>query len=141
MTPYLHKVQYYETDRMGITHHSNYIRWMEEARVDLLEQIGWGYDRLEELGIQVPVTSVECTYKAPTTFGDQVKVCAAIQEYRGVHLVVRYEMHRMGAGKLVLEGISRHCFLDRAGKFLRLSRDFPEVDQAFRQLVHSEQGA
>ena len=40
MTPYRHKVQYYETDRMGVTHHSNYIRWMEEARVDLLEQIG-----------------------------------------------------------------------------------------------------
>ena len=36
MTPYCHKVQYYETDRMGVTHHSNYIRWMEEARVDLL---------------------------------------------------------------------------------------------------------
>lgn len=32
MEPYLHKVQYYETDKMGIAHHSNYIRWMEEAR-------------------------------------------------------------------------------------------------------------
>ena len=31
---YIHTVQYYETDKMGITHHSNYIRWMEEARVD-----------------------------------------------------------------------------------------------------------
>lgn len=38
MNAYFHKVQYYETDRMGVTHHSNYIRWMEEARVDLLEQ-------------------------------------------------------------------------------------------------------
>ena len=67
MTPYRHKVQYYETDRMGVTHHSNYIRWMEEARVDLLEQIGWGYDRMESLGIQSPVTGVGCVYKAPTT--------------------------------------------------------------------------
>ena len=47
MEPYLHKVQYYETDKMGIAHHSNYIRWMEEARVDFLEKIGWGFDRLE----------------------------------------------------------------------------------------------
>lgn len=44
MEPYLHKVQYYETDKMGIAHHSNYIRWMEEARVDFLEKIGWGFD-------------------------------------------------------------------------------------------------
>ena len=36
MVPYDHKVQYYETDGMGIVHHSNYIRWFEEARVDLL---------------------------------------------------------------------------------------------------------
>ena len=46
MKPYIHKVQYYETDKMGITHHSNYIRWMEEARVDFMEQIGWGYDKM-----------------------------------------------------------------------------------------------
>ena len=44
---YIRKVQYHETDKMGITHHSNYIRWMEEARVNYLEQIGWPYDRLE----------------------------------------------------------------------------------------------
>ena len=49
MEPYLHHVQYYETDRMGITHHSNYIRWMEEARVAFLEELGWGYEKLENI--------------------------------------------------------------------------------------------
>ncbi len=39
MEKYIHKVQYYETDKMGITHHSNYIRWMEEARVDFFEKV------------------------------------------------------------------------------------------------------
>ena len=47
MNAYRHTVQYYETDRMGIVHHSNYIRWMEEARVDYLAQLGWGLERLE----------------------------------------------------------------------------------------------
>ena len=37
---YKHKVQYYETDKMQVVHHSNYIRWMEEARVEFLEKIG-----------------------------------------------------------------------------------------------------
>lgn len=55
MTAYHHLVQYYETDRMGITHHSNYIRWMEEARVHFLAEIGWPYDKLEEAGIISPV--------------------------------------------------------------------------------------
>ena len=133
MTPYRHKVQYYETDKMGVTHHANYVRWMEEARVDLLERMGWGYDRMEALGIQSPVTGVECSYKTPTTFGDTVEIRAGIREYRGVHLVMEYEMRRLGDGRVVLEGTSRHCFLDREGRFLRLSRDFPELDRALRE--------
>ena len=34
------KINYYETDRMGVVHHSNYIRFLEEARCALLEKIG-----------------------------------------------------------------------------------------------------
>ena len=51
MEIYKHKVQYYETDKMGITHHSNYIRWMEEARIDFLSRIGWDYKSMEDSGI------------------------------------------------------------------------------------------
>ena len=72
MENYVHKVQYYETDRMGITHHSNYIRWMEEARVDYLDQIGFGYDRLEELGVMSPVIGINAEYKESTRFNDEV---------------------------------------------------------------------
>ena len=61
MFTYTHVVQYYETDRMGITHHSNYIRWMEEARVAMLEDMGFGYQKLESMGIASPVTEVDCT--------------------------------------------------------------------------------
>ena len=63
MNTYIHKVHYYETDRMGITHHSNYIRWMEEARVNFLDQAGWGFDRMEADGIVSPITHVDCDFK------------------------------------------------------------------------------
>ena len=55
---YQHKVQYYETDQMGIVHHSNYIRWFEEARTDYMERLGIGYEKMEEQGILSPVLSV-----------------------------------------------------------------------------------
>ena len=54
MKPYVHKVHYYETDQMGVTHHSNYIRWMEEARVAFLEEAGRGDERREREGIRSP---------------------------------------------------------------------------------------
>ena len=60
---YEHKVQYYETDQMGIVHHSNYIRWFEEARVDVLDQIGIGYKKMEEAGVISPVLEVHAAYK------------------------------------------------------------------------------
>ena len=53
-----HRVQYYETDRMGVTHHSNYIRFMEEARVAYLEQLGFPCAELERRGVISPVTAV-----------------------------------------------------------------------------------
>ena len=54
MQNYVHVVNYYETDKMGITHHSNYIRWMEEARVEFLDSIGDGFDKLEAHGVFSP---------------------------------------------------------------------------------------
>ena len=140
MGKWVHRVQYYETDKMGITHHANYIHWMEEARVAMLEELGWGYKRMEELGLSSPVIGVECTYKATTTFWDEVEVETSIREYRGVHLVVGYTMRRVEDGRVVLEGTSRHCFMDREGKFARLRRDYPELDQLFTRLA-AQQGA
>ena len=125
MTEYLHTVQYYETDKMGITHHSNYIRWMEEARVDYLNQIGWPYERLEASGIQSPVIGVDCKYKAPTTFPDQVRIRVSVEAFDGLRLRFRYEMRK--DDRVVLEAHSEHCFLDTNGKILRVKRDYPEL--------------
>ena len=52
---YQHIVQYYETDKMGVTHHSNYIRFMEEARVEFFNSIGFDYFEFEKSGMVSPV--------------------------------------------------------------------------------------
>ncbi|MGN0745846.1 MAG: acyl-CoA thioesterase [Aristaeellaceae bacterium] len=134
MTPYVHQVQYYETDRMGITHHSNYIRWMEEARVDFLRQIGWGYDRLEDMGIVSPVTAASCRYLASTTFADRVSITLTVESFNGVTLCLGYTMEK-GDGAQVCTGHTEHCFLNREGRFLRLKREFPDFYQALTSLL------
>ena len=83
LKPYRHKTQYYETDTMKIVHHSNYVRWMEEARCDFLEQIGLGYDVMERSGILSPVLSVYCEYKSMTRFPDTVLVFFAHDKLHG----------------------------------------------------------
>ena len=133
MEKYIHKVNYYETDKMGIVHHSNHIRWMEEARVDFLDQIGLSFRRMEDLGIFSPVLSVECEYKTPAFFGDRIAVAAGIEEYKGLRLVVRYIMTKAESGEIVAEGRTKHCFVDAAGKPIALRKSFPEADAILKE--------
>ena len=131
---YTHVVQYYETDKMGITHHSNYIRWMEEARVDFLAQSGWDYAKLETMGIVSPVLSVSCDFRHPTTFSDRVTIHAAVKEFSGVRVRFVYKMKNQD-GVVACVGSSLHAFLNPEGKPIRMKRDYPALFEAFTKLV------
>ena len=135
--PYIHRVHYYETDRMGVTHHSNYIRMMEEARVDFMAQLGWPYAKMEALGVMSPVTALNVKYIAPTTFDDQVEVRVFVKAFNGVKLVIRYEMVKLGGDEpvTVLIGESEHVFLNREGRFVRMKREMPEFTQLLLDLA------
>ena len=132
MHTYIHRVNYYETDKMGITHHSNYIRWMEEARADYLKSLGYGLRRLEADGITSPVVSVECRYKHTTTFDDEIKIEVAIEKYNSVKLELSYIMTELITGTVVLTAKSAHCFVDDKGKPIIVNKLFPEFDEILR---------
>lgn len=125
MTAYHHLVQYYETDRMGITHHSNYIRWMEEARVHFLAEIGWPYDKLEETGIISPVTAVHCIYLATSTFADTISISVEVEKVKAARLTLSYQMINQ-KGKTVCQAQSEHSFLTLENRFVNLKKNFPD---------------
>lgn len=131
---YTHKVQYYETDRMGITHHSNYLRWMEEARIDLLSKTGWGYDRMEAMGVISPVIGINCKYIRTTTFGDTVDIAVSVEENKGVKLKLNYMMMDQN-GEKVFEGHSEHCFLNAQKRPVSIKKEFPELFAALNLLA------
>ena len=122
---------------MGITHHSNYIRWMEEARVDFLARIGWDYAKLEELGIASPVMSVECKYRRPTTFDDDVYISLSVAELRPIRMTISYEM-RGADGELVCTAESGHCFLAKDGGIVRLDREYPAFYAALAEYIKKD---
>ncbi len=131
---YIHTVQYYETDKMGITHHSNYVRWMEEARIDFLSQIGWDFAKLEQMGIVSPVLSVTCDYKKTTTFSDKVSISVSVKEFKGVKLYLAYEM-KNSDGKTVCTGTTSNAFLNLEGRPIRMKQEQPELFEALSRLV------
>lgn len=129
--PYEHTAQYYETDQMGIIHHSNYIRWMEEARTDLMEQVGLSYKQMEEMEIISPVLSISCEYHSMTHFADTVIIEPKITKYNGIKLELEYRIMDKTTGELRATGTSTHCFLNRAGRPISLKRTYPEIDTKF----------
>lgn len=134
MERYLHKVQYYETDKMGITHHSNYIRFMEEARMHFLTALGYPMTRLEAEGITSPVVSVQCDYKKTTTYDDVIAIGVVAEVYSGVKLTLSYEMTRADTGEVVATATSSHCFLNAQGRPIALRKHAPALDALLRTL-------
>lgn len=138
ITAYRHRVQYYETDQMKVVHHSNYIRWFEDARTDFLEKSGFSYAWMEEQGIIIPVLSVSAEYKAMVHYGEDILIKPTVTEFNGVKLLLSYEVRQDRTGELTTTGTSSHCFLDREYRPLRLKKEFPQVYMMFASCLEGQ---
>lgn len=132
---YEHRTQYYETDQMGIIHHANYLHWFEEARTDMMEQMGMGYDLMEKQGIICPVLAVRCEYRSMTRFGETVQILVNMREYNGIRMAIEYTVLDKETGQIRCVGETRHCFLTVDGKPVSLKRQYLEMDKAFREFT------
>lgn len=132
---YRHHVQYYETDKMGITHHSNYIRFMEEARLDFFKNLGFDYLEFEKQGIISPVIGLNnIRFKKPSTVGDDIDIEVSVKSYNGLILTIHYIMKKEDI--IILEGDSDHCFLSKEGKMMPLNdNNFPELHKILKELI------
>lgn len=128
-------INYYETDKMGVVHHSNYIRFLEEARCYWLQSIEMPFDLLEDNGITIPVLGVNCTYKYHVTFGDTIIIKPYVKEYSGVRMTVGYEIVDKKNGKIVLTGETKHCFTDKSLKPINLKKYNKEFNDKFESLL------
>lgn len=126
--PYLRKAHFHETDQMGIIHHANYIRWMEEARLDFMDQVGYSYRRAEELGIDIVLTRLNCRYKSMVRYGDVIKVDIIIKELTPLLFTIAYVMSDEVTGEVRCTGETQHLCYDREKKRpARMSRSLPEL--------------
>ena len=139
MYTYDWNVQYYETDQMGIVHHSNYIRWFESARIDYLAKMGIPYDKIEEAGIISPVLTVSSQYRQMTRFGETVTITPVLKSYNGIRYVVTYEVRNKETGVLNATGETSHCFLNRAGKPVSLKKVLLETHEVLMGLVKKDE--
>lgn len=131
---YEHEAQYYETDQMGCVHHSNYIRWFEEARTALLSRAGFSYKKMEECGIIIPVLSVSVQYKSMVHYQDIVKIQCRITEFNGIKFKVEYQIRDKETDELRTTGESSHCFLNKEYHPVSLKKTQKEIYDVMQEL-------
>lgn len=116
-----HRVAFHETDAMGIVHHSNYLRYFEEARVLWLEEHDAPYTHYMDLGLHFAVTRVEVDYKRPARFDDRLEVVTWVERIRGASLRMGYEIRC--AGGLLVTGATEHAAIDADGRPRRIPKE------------------
>lgn len=127
------RVRYKETDTMGVVHHSNYVTYYEEARTEMLRELGATYRQLEDSGIMLPVAGVEMKFYTPALYDDLLTVRTTLMELPAAKMLFEYEV-RNEKGELVNTGNVKLVFMDAArrracrapGWFLDIFRPFFE---------------
>ena len=120
-------VRFYETDMMGIAHHSNHFRWFEMARIEFLRHIGVTlWDMMDE-DIVFPIMNVSCNY-----------IETYLVKMTRAQMVFKYRMRRASDGALLATGETKNAFMSKSsGKIVRLEdRFYQPILNAVEEMPH-----
>ena len=136
--PFTRKVFYCETDKMAVVHHSNYLRYLEEARIDFLEQSGYPYDKMEENGVLIPVMTASCRYKRALRYGDEMMIKMRIEEFNGFKFTVSYQIINTATNEVNATAETSHFFVDEEFKPIRTKSVHPEIYRIFSEIIQKD---
>ena len=134
MYEYTRIVHYYETDKMGVVHHSNYIRWLEEARTLYFNDANLAYFETEGYGVMSPVTDVSMKFKHFIRYGDSFTVRLEMIKYTGVRFRIAYTVVNQN-GEVILDAESGHAFVGSDLKPVSLARAIPHRHELMVNLL------
>jgi acyl-CoA thioester hydrolase len=114
------RVIYADTDAMGIVYHTNYIKWFEIGRTELLRSMGIVYAEIESQGYNLPLTEAYCHYLLPAKY-DQIIVVETEMEYmKRASMKFNYTISDEDKEKILVEGYTVHACTNNIGKIVRL---------------------
>lgn len=120
-------VRYAETDRMGIVHHSNYPVWFEAGRTDFLKKAGVTYSQVEALGVLLPLYEINCQFKSPAFYEDEVVIVTELKSLSRVRICLSYQVINTSTNKLLATGETMHAWTDKQLKPVNAEKVIPEV--------------
>lgn len=113
-------VRYQETDMMGIVHHSVYPIWFEEARTNFIKELGISYSEIENNGVMLPVSKLNCKYIKPSLYEDSLIIHTKIKNLTNVKIEFEYKVFKNEI--LINIGETEHPFVDKNFNLINLKK-------------------
>lgn len=114
------KVNFADTDMMGVAHHANYFRWYEMGRVEYLRKAGILLLDLMAEDIVFPITDVNCQYLSSAYFDDEIIIQTQMTELSRIKMIFTYRIVRKSDGKMLAQGTTQNVFTNSQGQVKRM---------------------
>lgn len=115
------RVNYADVDRMGLLHHSVYLKYLERSREEYIRRRNGAYAALEDAGVLIVVVEANLKYKRPARFDDVLAVTLELYEIGAASMRIAYEVRRVGEDDPIATATTRHALMTREGRVLRLT--------------------
>ena len=117
------RVNYSETDQMGVVYHANYLIWFDRARTELMRETGLAYKELERQGVYLALSEVKIRYRAPARYDDLVQVKCWVRDLGSRRVTFGYAVERDGTGQLLATGETSLVSLTHQHALTRIPED------------------
>jgi acyl-CoA thioester hydrolase len=114
------RVNYSETDQMGVVYHARYLVWLDVARTEHLRRTGISYAELEALGFRLAVGELRIRYRRPARYDDDVRIRCWVREARSRRIVFGYAVDLPERGVLLATAETGMMVLDAGMGLSRL---------------------
>lgn len=128
--------RYAETDQMGIIHHSNYAVWFEAGRTDFLRKAGASNTDIEARGILLPLYEMNCQFKSPAKYEDEIMVVTSLNQISRVRLCFSYQVINTANQKLLATGETMHAWTDKALKPVNSEKVIPDIYSVLSKIIN-----
>jgi acyl-CoA thioester hydrolase len=124
------RVNYSETDQMGVVYHARYLVWLDVARCDYLRQSGTSYRELEDAGLRLAVSEVAVKYRQPARYDDLVRIRCWVRDVASRRVEFGYAVEHAEDGRLLATASTSLLALNQSMTLARL----PDL---VRQALHT----
>src|SRR3989338_2499291 len=97
------RIYYYDTDAGGVVYYGNYLKYLEEARTELLEQKGLSIEAIRKRGFLYAVRKCTITYISPARYGDTIVCDAALTKITAARMFFQQKIFNKATGQLIAE--------------------------------------